>query len=181
MKIDLEIFKKIIFVIERFNNKIGDLTSWLVLFMTIVAFTVVFFRYFFNIGFVWMQEIYVWMHGIIFLFGASYALMKDEHVRVDIFYRSKSEKTKALINISFSILFLIPFIFIITKYSFPYILKSWISFEKSREAGGIPFLYIYKSALLFFCIQIFFQSISLILRCYLVLTKKEKKIFFQFN
>ena len=50
---------------------------------------------------------------------------------------------------------------------------------QSREAGGIPFLYLYKSCLLLFCINLFFQTISLILRCLLVLSNKEKKIFFK--
>ena len=171
--------KKIIFVIENITLKVGRTISWLVLFMTLTAFSVALLRYFFNIGFVWMQESYIWMHGLIFLFGASYALMNDKHVRVDIFYRLTSEKIKALINIIFSILFLIPFIIVISKYSIPYILKSWDGLEKSREAGGIPFLYLYKSCLLLFCINLFFQTISLILRCLLVLSNKEKKIFFK--
>ena len=172
-------FKKIIFNIERINKKVGEATSWLVLFMTLTAFLVVFLRYFYNIGYVWMQEIYIWMHGMIFLFGSSYSLINDRHVRVDIFYRLINEKKKALINITFSIFFLLPFIFIITKYSIPYVLKSWQGFEKSREAGGIPFLYLYKTCLIFFCIQLFTKTISLILRCLLVLFKEEKKIFFK--
>ena len=171
--------KKVIFNIEKLNKKTGEAVSWLVLSMALTAFFVVLLRYFYNIGFVWMQESYIWMHGLIFLFGASYALMKDKHVRVDIFYRLTSEKIKALINIIFSILFLIPFIIVISKYSIPYILKSWDGLEKSREAGGIPFLYLYKSCLLLFCIHLFFQTISLILRCLLVLSNKEKKIFFK--
>jgi TRAP-type mannitol/chloroaromatic compound transport system permease small subunit len=175
----LKKIKKVIFNIEKLNKKIGEAVSWLVLSMALTAFFVVLLRYFYNIGFVWMQESYIWMHGLIFLFGASYALMNDKHVRVDIFYRLTSEKIKALINIIFSILFLIPFIIVISKYSIPYILKSWDGLEKSREAGGIPFLYLYKSCLLLFCINLFFQTISLILRCLLVLSNKEKKIFFK--
>ena len=171
--------KKVIFNIEKLNKKTGEAVSWLVLSMALTAFFVVLLRYFYNIGFVWMQESYIWMHGLIFLFGASYALMNDKHVRVDIFYRLTSEKIKAFINIIFSILFLIPFIIVISKYSIPYILKSWDGLEKSREAGGIPFLYLYKSCLLLFCINLFFQTISLILRCLLVLSNKEKKIFFK--
>ena len=97
--------KKVIFNIEKLNKKIGEAVSWLVLSMALTAFFVVLLRYFYNIGFVWMQESYIWMHGLIFLFGASYALMNDKHVRVDIFYRLTSEKIKALINIIFSILF----------------------------------------------------------------------------
>ena len=94
-------FKKIIFNIERINKKVGEATSWLVLFMTLTAFLVVFLRYFYNIGYVWMQEIYIWMHGMIFLFGSSYSLINDRHVRVDIFYRLINEKKKSFNKYNF--------------------------------------------------------------------------------
>ena len=86
--------KKTIFYIDKFNKDLSNFFSWLILAVTLVAFTVVILRYFFNIGFVWLQESYLWMHGLVFLFGAPYALMQDKHVRVDIFYRPSSEKTK---------------------------------------------------------------------------------------
>ena len=94
----MEILEKIIIIIENFTKTVGRTVSWLIIIMVLVALSVVILRYFFNIGFVWMQEIYVWFHGIVFLFGASYTLMHDKHVRVDIFYRPISEKKKAFIN-----------------------------------------------------------------------------------
>jgi len=171
--------KKIIFFIENITSKIGRQVSWLILFMTLIAFSVALLRYFFNIGFVWMQELYIWMHGLVFLLAAAYTLQEDKHVRVDIFYRKFSEKNKAYINVFFSILFIIPFILIVSKYSIPYILKSWLSLEKSREAGGLQFLYIYKTSIILFCFFLFIQTIALILRCVLVINKKEAKIFFK--
>ena len=172
--------KKIIFFIENITSKIGKKVSWLILFMTLIAFSVALLRYFFNIGFVWMQELYIWMHGLVFLLAAAYTLQEDKHVRVDIFYRKFSEKNKAYINVFFSILFIIPFILIVSKYSIPYILKSWLSLEKSREAGGLQFLYIYKTSIILFCFFLFIQTIALILRCVLVISKKEVKIFSKF-
>mgnify|MGYP001223311366 FL=1 len=74
---------------------------------------------------------------------------------------------------------IIPFILIVSKYSMPYILKSWISLEKSREAGGLNFLYIYKTSIILFCFFLFIQTIALILRCVLVVNNKEVKIFFK--
>ena len=127
--------KKIIFFIENITLEIGRKVSWLILAMTLIAFSVALLRYFFNIGFVWMQEMYIWMHGLVFLLAAAYTLQDDKHVRVDIFYRRFSETYKAYVNIFFSIIFIIPFILIVSKYSIPYILKSWFSLEKSREAG----------------------------------------------
>ena len=125
--------KKIIFVIENITLKVGRTISWLILFMTLTAFSVAILRYFFNIGFVW-HESYIWMHGLVFLLGSAYTFLDDKHVRVDIFYRTFSERYKAYVNIFFSIFFIFPFIFIVSKYSIPYILKSWISLEKSKIA-----------------------------------------------
>ena len=172
--------RKIIFIIEKITLKVGRTTSWLILFMTLTAFSVALLRYFFNIGFVWMQESYIWMHGLVFLLGSSYTLLEDKHVRIDIFYRRFNEKYKAYVNILFSFFFIFQFIFIISKYSIPYILKSWASLEKSREAGGLHFLYLYKTSIILFCFLLFIQTISLILRCFLVINKKEEKIFFKF-
>ena len=172
--------KKVIFNIEKLNKKIGEAVSWLVLSMALTAFFVVLLRYFYNIGFVWMQESYIWMHGLVFLLGSAYTLLDDKHVRVDIFYRTFSERYKAYVNIFFSIFFIFPFIFIVSKYSIPYILKSWISLEKSREAGGLQFLYLYKTSIILFCFFLFIQTIALILRCVLVINKKQAKIFFKF-
>ena len=171
--------RKIIFIIEKITLVVGQTISWLILFMALTAFSVALLRYFFNLGFVWMQELYIWMHGLVFLLAAAYTLQDDKHVRVDIFYRKFKEKQKAYINILFSILFTIPFILIVSKYSLPYILKSWISLEKSREAGGLNFLYMYKSSIILFCFFLFIQTIALILRCVLVIKKKEAKIFFR--
>ena len=75
--------------------------------------------------------------------------------------------------------FIIPIVFIVSKYSIPYVLKSWFSFEKSREAGGLEFLYLYKTTIILFCFFLFIQSIALIFRCILVIKEKEKKIFFK--
>ena len=95
-----------------------------------------------NDGFLYILLI---IFDLIFLLGLGWTLQRQSHVRVDIFYRPSSEKTKAYINIIFTILFLIPFIFIILKYSLPYVYKSWGSLERSRDAGGLGFLYIYKT------------------------------------
>ena len=73
----MEILEKIINLIENFTTTVGRSVSWLIIIMVLIALSVVILRYFFNIGFVWMQEVYVWFHGIVFLFGTSYALKHD--------------------------------------------------------------------------------------------------------
>ena len=63
--------------------------------MVLTTFSVVVLRYVFSLGWVWMQESYVWLRGIVFMLGAVYTLLHDGHVRVDIFYRPASERHKS--------------------------------------------------------------------------------------
>ena len=60
--------------------------------MVIVTFVVVVMRYVFDAGLIWLQESVVWMHAVVFMLGAAYTLQAEEHVRVDVFYRTMSDK-----------------------------------------------------------------------------------------
>jgi TRAP-type mannitol/chloroaromatic compound transport system, small permease component len=111
--------------------------------MLLLIFTVVILRYFFGVGWIWLQEIILWLHALIFLLVAPYALEEDAHVRVDVFYRKLPEKTKSLVNLFGALLFLCPFSLLLFFSSLDYVLTSWSIGEASRDAGGLPFPFIF--------------------------------------
>ena len=159
--------------IDRFNTLIGYLCAFFVFSMVIVVFTVVVLRYGFNIGFIWMQEVYVWLHSFVFMLGAGFTYLANEHVRIDVFYREASKKYKAAVDLLGNIFLLLPFLYIIWKYSYPFVYRSFLMNEVSREAGGMPALYILKSAILWFCIVLFLQLISNVIKSILTLTNHQ--------
>jgi TRAP-type mannitol/chloroaromatic compound transport system permease small subunit len=53
--------------------------------------------------------------------------------------------------------------------SFDYVMMSWSLFEGSREAGGLPFLYVMKSYILILAGMLFLQGIASIGRSILSL------------
>jgi TRAP-type mannitol/chloroaromatic compound transport system permease small subunit len=159
--------------IDRFNTIIGYLCAFFVFSMVIVVFTVVVLRYGFNIGFIWMQEVYVWLHSFVFMLGAGFTYLANEHVRIDVFYREASKKYKATVDLFGNIFLLLPFLYIIWKYSYPFVYRSFLMNEVSREAGGMPALYILKSAILWFCIVLFLQLISNVIKSILTLTNHQ--------
>ncbi len=57
-------------LIDRLNDMIGRGTAWLTLAMVLITFAVVILRYIYAVGWVWMQESYVWLHGIMFMIAA---------------------------------------------------------------------------------------------------------------
>ena len=157
------IFIKISNFFDFINKIAGYICGILVILMTLNVFFVVMLRYVFGISFIWMQETYVWMHAFVFMLGAGYTYLMNEHVRVDIIYRESSKEYKKIINLFGNIIFLIPFLYIIFFYSFPFVLKSFQMNEISREAGGLGMLFILKASILFFVLLIFIQVISKII------------------
>lgn len=157
-------------IIDGVNEIVGRGIAWLTLAMVIITFVVVVLRYVFSIGFVWMQESYVWMHGVVFMVGAGYTLLHDGHVRVDIFYRPRDVRYKAWVDLFGSLVLLLPVLVLVWIEAWPYVLDSWARREGSREAGGLPGLFLLKSVILVFCVTLGLQAIALTARSILVLS-----------
>tara|TARA_B110000259_G_scaffold184566_1_gene231872 strand:+ start:933 stop:1424 length:492 start_codon:yes stop_codon:yes gene_type:complete len=151
-----EIAKKI----DIFNEKIGILTSYLAIPLILLTFIVAFMRYILDFGSIAIQEIIIYFHALIFTIGASYTLKNDMHVRIDIFYNNLTPKKKKTINFYGTIFFLIPTCVLIFVTSFNYVLSSILLLESSKEAGGLPVLYILKIYILLLPITLFLQAIS---------------------
>lgn len=156
--------QKIANVIDRLNETVGRYVSWLVLLMVCIAVLVVVLRYVFDIGFVWMQELYVWLHGVLFTVGAGYTLLHDKHVRVDVIYAERSDKYRRIINICGTVFLLLPMLAVIAWSSFPYVMKSWQSFESSYQVGGMKGVFVIKTMLLVFCGLLALQAVSTLIR-----------------
>jgi TRAP-type mannitol/chloroaromatic compound transport system permease small subunit len=128
--------------------------------MALLMFSVVVLRYGFNVGWIAMQESVTYLHAAVFLVGAAYTYQQDGHVRVDVFYRQFSERRKAIVNFFGTLFFLVPTSIFITVVSWDYVIESWANLERSRESGGLPFLYVLKSFILVFSITLSLQGLS---------------------
>jgi len=129
-------------LLENSVRKTGEWVSWLTLVMVIVMFGLVALRYWFDAGWIWLQESVTWMHAAVFMLGAAYTLAADEHVRVDIFYREMSPTRKAWVNLLGTLIFLLPFTGFITWISWQYVELSWAMGESSPESGGLPYPWV---------------------------------------
>ena len=152
--------RKISQVIDLINEKIGIFTAYLILPMIIITFLVAFMRYMLDVGSIAIQEIIIYLHALVFSVGAAFTLKNDMHVRIDIFYSNYKRDFKKIINILGASLFLIPTCILIFITSWDYVISSILLLESSKEAGGLPILYILKSYILLLCITLFFQAIS---------------------
>lgn len=169
----MNIMASIIRAISAVNRLLGNVFAWLSLLMVLICFTVVVQRYALGFTVLWMQDLYVWLNGAMFTAVAGFALLRDDHVRVDIFYRPAKIRTKAIIDLIGVLIFLIPFCWVVYTYTWNYVARSWRIGEASSNVGGMPGLYILKSFLLVFVAVIFLQGIAMALRSILVLRGRE--------
>jgi TRAP-type mannitol/chloroaromatic compound transport system permease small subunit len=169
----MRILAAVVRAISGLNWLVGNVFSWLALAIVLVCFTVVVQRYVFSTTQLWMQDLYIWLNGAMFTAVAGFALLRNDHVRVDIFYRPASTRTKAIIDIIGVVLFLLPFCWIVYAYGITFVQRSWRIYEASANPGGMRGLFILKSFIIVFAALIALQGIAMVFRSILVLARSE--------
>ena len=135
--------------LEQVSERTGMLVSWLVLAMVLLVSYDVAMRYFFQSGSVALQEMEWHLFSLIFLIGAAYTLKHDDHVRLDLFYKSKfmDDRRRAWIDLFGSSFLLIPFCILIISSAWPFVYQSYIHLEGSPDPGGLPYRWILKASI----------------------------------
>jgi TRAP-type mannitol/chloroaromatic compound transport system permease small subunit len=125
----------------------GRLVAWLVLAMTLLVGYDVGLRYLFGKSSVAMQELEWHLFALVFLLGAAYTLRHNGHVRVEVLYQKFSPRTRAWLDLTGTLLFLVPFCIIIIVSSMPFVGNSFQFNEMSPDPGGLTHRYLLKAAI----------------------------------
>jgi TRAP-type mannitol/chloroaromatic compound transport system permease small subunit len=157
--------------IDRITAAVGRAAVWCCLYAVLAEFAVVLMRYALGIGSIKFQESVLYAHAGLFMLAAAWTLQIGGHVRVDVFYASASTRMRALVDLLGSLLFLLPFAATLAALSFAYVERSWGILERSREASGLPFVYLLKALIPIFALLIGLQGVAQALRAALVLVR----------
>ena len=147
--------------IDKINSKLASVLMWLSLMLVLVQFSLVISAHVFHIGSIGMQELLFYINSLMFLAGAGYTLLEDEHVRVDIFYIDASENRKHLVNLLGSVFLLLPVVILVWLSATPYVVSSWRVLEGSIETSGLHSVFILKTFILLFAATLSLQGFSL--------------------
>jgi TRAP-type mannitol/chloroaromatic compound transport system permease small subunit len=160
---------RILRILDSLNEWVGRSVAWLTLLMVLVTFAVVVLRYAFDLGWIAMQESVTYLHAVVFLAGAAFTLKHEGHVRVDIFFRKLTARGQAWVDLMGTLLLLLPVCGFIAWVSWDYVAQSWQLQEGSREAGGLPGVYLLKTMILVMAALMLAQGTAIALRCILFL------------
>lgn len=124
-------------LVDRINSVFGRICEYLILAVCLISAGNALMRYLLNYSSNAYLEIQWYMFGGVVLLGAAYTFLRNEHVRVDVFYTHLSDKGRILIDIFGIIVFLLPATAILAYLSWPFFLASFRSGEVSMNAGGL--------------------------------------------
>ncbi|MBW2146901.1 MAG: TRAP transporter small permease subunit [Deltaproteobacteria bacterium] len=161
--------EKIIHFIDSFTEKIGKISAWLVIPLTLGLVYEVFARYMFHAPTVWAYDLSYMFCGTLFMMGAAYTLNKGAHVRVDVFYRLFSPRGKATIDACLYIVFFFPVMFFLIIKGADYAWYAVQIQERAAVSPWRPFVWPLKLVLPISITVLLIQGIAEFLRCLQVL------------
>ncbi|MCB1750862.1 MAG: TRAP transporter small permease subunit [Gammaproteobacteria bacterium] len=156
---------RISFAMDRLLDRIGSWVSWLWLAVMIVILLSVIMRYAFGQGSIMLEEITWHIYGATWLVGLSYALVHDDHVRVDVFHERFNPKTKAWIEFCGILFLLLPFLVIFLRDALPYFWESYELGERSQAPDGLPARWVLKFFLPLALLLLIVGAVSRLLKC----------------
>jgi TRAP-type mannitol/chloroaromatic compound transport system permease small subunit len=123
--------------IDALNERIGRVILWLVLVMVLVSSGNAVSRYLLNMSSNAWLELQWYLFAAVFLLCAGYALLHNEHIRIDVVSSHLSRRAQMWIDVFGTIVFLFPVAGTIMWLSWPIFVNAWVSGEMSSNAGGL--------------------------------------------
>ena len=133
----MQAFLPIARAIDRLTELIGRRVMWLILLAVLVSATNAIIRKLFNMSSNAWLELQWYLFGAAFLLAAANTLQQNEHIRIDIFYGSRSRRTQHWIDLFGHLVFLMPFALIMCWLLIPYAWAAYQSGQISTNAGGL--------------------------------------------
>jgi TRAP-type mannitol/chloroaromatic compound transport system permease small subunit len=124
--------------IDALSTQVARAVKWLILASIFVSAINALMRKLFSMSSNAYLEAQWYLFSAVFLLGASYTLLRGEHVKIDIIYAQLSRRTQVVIEIFGTLVFLMPFALITLYLSWPAVVSKFMSGEVSQNEGGLP-------------------------------------------
>lgn len=154
----LKVLGKIRNGIDALNEMVGKVSKYILLIILLSLMYEVIARYVFNSPTIWAQDVCKQALCALGAFGGSYALLYNQHVRVDVFYGSWSERTRAIVDICTCVLYML-FLVLLVYQTIISCMDSWFFHERMASVFAPPLYYI-KTLIPVGAVLLLLQAIS---------------------
>lgn len=151
--------------LDRLVVAVGQLASWLWIGVLVVVLINVFSRYVLSQGSIALEELSWHLFGTATMLTLGYAVVRDDHVRVDVLKEKFTPKTQAIIELLGIVLLALPIISLMISALLPYAWTAWIYDEHSQAPSGLPHRFIFKSMLPLGLVFVMIALVSRASRC----------------
>ena len=124
-------------VIDWVTDHVGRYAIWLLLGAVVISAGNAISRYAFSASSNAMLEVQWYLYSAVFILGAGYTLLKNQHVRIDLISNRISAKARNWVDVIGLAVFLIPVAVMIAWMSWPGVVDSYQMGEMSSNAGGL--------------------------------------------
>jgi TRAP-type mannitol/chloroaromatic compound transport system permease small subunit len=155
-----EVAEPVVSLIDASSGAVEMVARCALLAMVLVVGTSVALRYVFGISLPALDDSGLYFHSIAFLLAMPLALLKDGHVRVDVFYAGLSARGKAWVDFNAYLFLAAPMLVTLLLLSGPYVVQSWSIAERSSEAGGLPLVWVIKTLIPVFAAALLAQCVA---------------------
>lgn len=159
-------------MVDALNHRIAMAVRWLALVMALLQFVIVVIRYAFGYNSIAAQESVLYLHATIFMLGAGYTLLVDQHVRVDVFYSKLSDAGRRWTDILGHVFLLIPAMLALLYWSWTSVVNSWAILEGPISVGGLKAVFLMKSLIPAFCVLLLLQALAHLTRLIMGTTRQ---------
>ncbi|MFZ3048961.1 MAG: TRAP transporter small permease subunit [Desulfatirhabdiaceae bacterium] len=167
------IFIKISHNVDKTIIRIGNALAWLNGVLLVLIIAQVIMRYFFAYSIVAVDEMQWHLYSVNIMFGLSYAVANNSHIRLDVISGNFSPRRQAKIEIALGLFLTIPVVVVVFMHGCDFFYSSWKIGESSVAPLGLPYRWIVKS---FIPIGFLFLGVAIIgrmFRAFALLAEKE--------
>jgi len=151
--------------LDRLVVAVGRLSSWLWIGVLVVVLLNVFSRYVMSQGSIALEELSWHLFGAATMLTLGYAVVRDDHVRVDVLKEKFPPRAQAIIELLGIALLALPAVYLMVEVLVPYAWKAWTYNERSQAPSGLPYRFIFKSMLPLGLVFVMIALFSRFLRC----------------
>ncbi|MCC5884716.1 MAG: TRAP transporter small permease subunit [Halomonas sp.] len=143
----------------------GRAISWLWLATLAVVLTNVVNRFILGRGSIAVEELSWHLFGATMILTLAYAVVSDDHVRVDVIREKFSLRTQAWIELLGIVLLALPILYLMVEQLYQYGYRSYLRGERSQAPSGLPYRFIIKTLIPIGLTLVAVALFSRVLRC----------------